>query len=88
MNDNLPRCFVCKDRKTKYKCISCCLTICNICAVSAKSSDDGYSEEEKKVGFCGSCLSQKNKSKEIADCTMTVQLQPRKVYFLHSDNVQ
>ena len=51
MEQNQPKCTVC-ERNTKYMCIKCSLTLCNICAVSAYPTKEGYSEENKTVGLC------------------------------------
>ena len=36
-------------------CIKCSLTLCNICAVSASPTKEGYSKENKTVGLCKKC---------------------------------
>ena len=50
MEQNLPKCTFC-ERNTKYICIK----LCNICAVSASPTKEGYSEENKTVGLCKKC---------------------------------
>ena len=54
MEQNLPKYTFC-ERNTKYMCIKCSLTLCNICAVSASPAKEGYSEENKTVGLCKKC---------------------------------
>ena len=54
MEQNLWKCTFC-ERNTKYVCIKCSLTLCNICAVSASPTKKGYSEENKTVGLCKKC---------------------------------
>ena len=54
MEQNLPKCTF-FERNTKYMCIKCSLTLCNICAVSASPTKEGYSEESKTVGLCKKC---------------------------------
>ena len=54
MEQNLRKCTFC-ERNTKYMCIKCSLTLCNICAVSASSTKEGYSKENKTVELCKKC---------------------------------
>ena len=54
MEQNLPKCTF-YERNTKYMCIKCSITLCNICAVSASPTKEGYSEENKTVGLCKKC---------------------------------
>ena len=50
-----PSCSFYKERSTKYSCISCNISVCNICSTAANVDSDGYAEEGKKVGKCPSC---------------------------------
>ena len=54
------KCYTCNKPDTKYSCIKCDIVICNICSISAKENDKGYSEELYKVGFCIKCATPKN----------------------------
>ena len=53
------KCYACNKPDTKYSC-KCDIVICNICSISAKENDKGYSEELYKVGFCTKCGTPKN----------------------------
>ena len=53
------KCYACNKPDTKYSCIKCDIVICNICSISAKENDKGYSEELYKVGFCTKCATRK-----------------------------
>ncbi|XP_057317246.1 E3 SUMO-protein ligase KIAA1586-like [Hydractinia symbiolongicarpus] len=62
--NDLPCCFC--ERSTKYRCISCQKTSCNICSTGVNSTVNGYSEEEKRVGRC-------------PDCSVVINKQPKKI---------
>ena len=47
------------ERKTKYICIECLNSICNICLVSVTPETKSYDEEEKKVALCQKCNTEK-----------------------------
>ena len=47
------------ERKTKYICIECLNSICNICSVSVTPETIGYDEEEKKLALCQKCNTEK-----------------------------
>ena len=53
-------CSVCHHPNTKYSCISCAVTICNVCSVPANEDDLGYSEENYRVGKCQTCPDKKS----------------------------
>ena len=54
------KCYACNKPDTKYSCIKFDIVICNICSISAKENDKGYSGELYKVGFCTKCATPKN----------------------------
>ena len=47
-----PRCSFYKVRYTKYSCVSCNISVCNICSTTANIDID--KEEAKKVEKCSS----------------------------------
>ena len=45
-------CYVCGRKDTKYSCILCESTVCNVCADLADEDEDGYDERIYRVGKC------------------------------------
>ena len=54
-------CFACHRPNTKYSCVACAVTICDVCSVLANEDDLGYSENNEKHepdwewSFCSAC---------------------------------
>ena len=55
MEEILPLCVFCLERKTKYSCVVCNEAACNICTNPAPDHC-GYDEENKRVGICQKCV--------------------------------
>ena len=79
---NLPKCTFC-ERNTKYLCIKCSLTLCNICAVSASPTKESYSEENKAVELCKKC-NDSNSLEAIVNDEINHKIRNKQVSFLHS----
>ena len=82
MEQNLPKYTFC-ERNTKYMCIKCSLTLCNICAVSASPAKEGYSEENKTVGLCKKC-NDSNSLEEFSTTKRNHKIRNKQVSFQHS----
>ena len=54
-NVDKPLCSFCKERNTKYNCVSCENVVCNVCSSPANPSTKGYDEEAKRVSLCRKC---------------------------------
>ena len=54
---NMKDCCICGRKDTKYSCILCSNAICNVCAESAMYNEEGYDEDNYRVGKCplGKC---------------------------------
>lgn len=52
----MPTCTECSRPDTKYSCISCGSAICQVCSSTANENEEGYSEQDKHVGFCSICI--------------------------------
>ena len=50
-----PLCLFCKERNTKYRCVTCDSSVCNVCSTEVTPETKGYDEEFKKVGQCKDC---------------------------------
>ena len=61
-------CIKCGRKNTKYRCIGCKTSICNICSVACSVETPGYSEENYFVGKCDSC--------QASGCKQKVSEQP------------
>ena len=61
-------CIECGRKHTKYRCIGCKTSICNICSVACSVETLGYSEENYFVGKCDSC--------QASGCKQKVSEQP------------
>ena len=50
-------CYICGRKDTKYSCILCSNAIYNVCAESAMYNEEGYDEDNYRVGNCphGKC---------------------------------
>ena len=53
-------CYICGRKDTKYSGILCSNAICNVCAESAMYNEEGYDEDNHRVGKCP-----RGKSKKI-----------------------
>ena len=54
-NDDKPLCSFCKQRSTKYSCVSCQNVVFNVCSSPANPTTKGYDEEAKRVSVCRKC---------------------------------
>ena len=45
-------CIFCDRKETKYSCIICGNTVCNICSKVVNDEDEGYDEMNYRVGKC------------------------------------
>ena len=61
-------CIKCGRKNTKYRCIGCKTSICNICSVACFVETPGYSEENYFLGKCDSC--------QASGCKQKVSEQP------------
>ncbi len=75
-NDNKPLCSFCKERSTKYSCVSCRNIVCNVCSSPANpSTNKDYDEEAKRVGVCRKC----SESQSPESASASTSEPPRKV---------
>ena len=58
------KCYKCNCPDTKYRCIKCGNSICNICSISCSDDTPGYSEENYCIGKCKECIGQKRAAVE------------------------
>lgn len=74
-NDDKPLCSFCKERNTKYSCVSCRNVVCNVCSSPANPSTKGYDEEAKRVSVCRKCSEPQSLESALASTSEP----PRKV---------
>ena len=58
-------CYVCGRENTKYRCIACSKSICNVCSINCLDTEMGYSEENYIIGKCISCTEKSNDTSDI-----------------------
>ena len=59
---NMKDCYICGRKDTKYSCILCSNAIRNVCAESAMYNEEGYDEDNYRVGKCS-----RSKCKKIGE---------------------
>ena len=68
---NMKDWYICERKDTKYSCILCSNAICNVCAESAMYNEEGYDEDNYRVGKCprGKC----KKIDNVSDAPVAVK---------------
>ena len=76
----MDKCIECDRESTKYTCITCARHICQICSIKASESDQGYSEENKTLGWCNECT-KSNKKRSLVETINVENVTAKKAKF-------